>query len=63
MEVNIDLLQETKIGQSLKYLKDYLEVYGKEMQETKAMSKKVNHILVKWKNYANNQLFDDNVNH
>jgi hypothetical protein len=27
------------------------------------MAKKVNHILQKWKNYANNSLFDDNINH
>lgn len=63
MDVTIELLHASRVGITLKFLKDYLETYATEMPQVKQMTARVNQILVKWKNYANNCLFDENVSH
>jgi len=63
MKANIttEMLLYSKIGKNLKYFSDFCKVYSCDFPELEKMGKSAASILLKWKNYVNNTLLDENI--
>ena len=57
-EIELELLKESGIGKSLKYLLDFAKLYESDFTELKPLIKMIESILLKWKNFVSKMLFD-----
>lgn len=57
-QVSLEVLLESKIGKTLKYLMDFCSVYGEDMLEIEKLRAMCDRILMKWKNYLLNMFLD-----
>ena len=61
-EICIEILLESEIGKSVKYLEDFCKANEKDLPECKSLSVMAEQILTKWKNFVMHTIFDDNKN-
>ena len=61
-EVCVEVLMESGIGKTLKYLLDYCKLYEQDVPDLKPLILNCDQILQKWKNFVNNVIFDDKKN-
>lgn len=59
MEMKVEILFETSIGKTIKYLSDFCELYKEEFPELQHINTTCQGIIVKWKNMVNNIYFDE----
>lgn len=61
--ISTDLLHSSKIGKILKYFSDFCRAYQNDLEDLGRFAQMSTQILTKWKNFINNTLFDENVDH
>ncbi len=62
VNMTLDVLIQTGIGRTLKYLQDYCELYQDEFPDLHSLFIKCQKIIEKWKNLVNNIVFEDKKN-
>ena len=63
IDLQVDILQQSKIGKTLKLLIDFCKYYSPNLKELKDLQKKAEMTQLKWKNYISNLFFDDSQNY
>lgn len=58
-DICMELLVESGIGKTLKYLQDFSRLYESDLPDLKLISQKCEQILQKWKNYVMTTVFDE----
>ncbi|CDW91131.1 pwwp domain containing protein [Stylonychia lemnae] len=62
-EISIEILSETGIGKTLKYLSDYCETYREDLPQLQSTQSNSKLILQKWRNHVNKCLFEEKTSH
>ncbi len=58
-EIHFEVLLQSKIGRSLKFFCDFCHVYKSDLRELERLEFLASSILLKWKTYVLNLLFDE----
>jgi hypothetical protein len=58
-EISLELLVESQVAKTLKYLLDYCKSYESDLGELGSLISMCEQILQKWKNFVSNTIFDD----
>jgi len=58
-DISLEVLVETGCAKTVKYLQDYCCAYECELSELRDLGTMCDRILLKWKNYVSNTIFDD----
>jgi hypothetical protein len=61
-EICIEILIESGIGKTLKYFLDYCKCYESDMPDLKGFINNTEQIIIKWKNFLINTVFDESKN-
>ena len=62
-EVCVEVLIESGIAKTLKYLLDYCKLYETDVPELKPLTSNCEQILQKWRNFVNNMIFGEKQNY
>ena len=58
-EICVEVLIESGIAKTLKYLQDYCKLYESDVPELKSLINNCDQILQKWRNFVNNKIFGE----
>ena len=58
-DICLEVLVETGCAKTVKYLQDYCRSYESDLGELRDLATMSDRILLKWKNYVSNTIFDD----
>lgn len=58
-DICLEVLVETGCAKTVKYLQDYCRAYESELGELRDLATMSDRILLKWKNYVSNTIFDE----
>ena len=58
-DICLEVLVETGCAKTVKYLQDYCQAYESDLGELRDLATMSDRILLKWKNYVSNTIFDD----
>lgn len=55
----MEILIESGIGKALKIFLDFCKMHERNIPDLKPLSNNAERIILKWKNFVNNMIFDD----
>lgn len=61
-EICVEVLIESGIAKTIKYLLDYCKLYESDVPELKSLISNCEQILQKWRNFVNNMVFGEKQN-
>ena len=59
----VEVLIESGIAKTLKYLLDYCKLYESDVPELRSLISNCDQILQKWRNFVNNMIFGEKQNY